>query len=92
MRVFVKAKAHAKRTSVKQTGKDRFEISVQEAPEHGKANGAMIRALAEHLGIAPSRIRLVSGARAKRKVFELRLKSERFCSFRQLSVWNAASS
>lgn len=71
MRVSVKAKAHAKRTSVKQTGKDRFEISVREAPEHGKANDAVIRALAKHLGIAQSRIRLVSGTAGKRKVFEL---------------------
>ncbi len=71
MRVFVKAKPRAKHASVKRIEENRFEIAVRAAPQDGKANDAILRALAEHLGVARSRIRLIAGASAKQKVFEI---------------------
>jgi len=40
-------------------------------PADGEANRAVIRLLAEHFGVAPSRIRIVSGATHRQKVFEI---------------------
>ena len=40
-------------------------------PADGKANAAVLRLLAEHLGVAPSRLRLVRGARSRDKLFAL---------------------
>lgn len=44
---------------------------VTAAPIKGEANRAVIRLLAEHFCIAPSRIRLLSGSTARRKRFRL---------------------
>lgn len=48
-----------------------FAVSVKAEAKEGKANEATARALAAHFGIAPSRVRLVAGARSKTKIFEI---------------------
>jgi uncharacterized protein len=46
-------------------------IRVRERAIEGAANAACIRALAERLQVAPSRIVLVRGARGRRKLFDV---------------------
>lgn len=46
-------------------------IRVRAAPEGGRATDEARRALADALGVAPSRITLRTGARARTKVFEV---------------------
>jgi uncharacterized protein len=46
-------------------------IRVRAAPEGGRATEEARRALATALGLPPSRVRLVTGARARTKVFEI---------------------
>jgi hypothetical protein len=46
-------------------------LYVRERPVDGKANDAVIRLLAEHLGVARSRLELVSGAAARVKRFRI---------------------
>lgn len=41
------------------------------APVEGSANEALLRLVAESLGLAPSRVRLVSGASNRRKLIEI---------------------
>lgn len=87
MKIIVKAKPNAKEEKVKkmsqptlgfealrqaQDKEEIYEVSVKEPPINGRANAAIARALAEHFGIAPSLVRLISGQTSKRKVFELR--------------------
>lgn len=38
-----------------------WKVKVAAAPEKGKANRALLGFLAEHLGVAKSRVRIVSG-------------------------------
>lgn len=45
-------------------------LRVTAAPTDGKANVAAARLVASALGIAPSRVRLVSGAASRTKLFE----------------------
>jgi hypothetical protein len=46
-----------------------LHLRVTAAPTDGKANAAAARLLAAALGIAPSRVRLVSGAASRSKLF-----------------------
>lgn len=71
MRIFVKAKPGAKEAYVEAQDATHIMVSVVEPAQEGKANRAIVRALAQHLGIVPSRIEIVSGAAAKRKVIEI---------------------
>lgn len=48
-----------------------LHIYVSALPLEGRANQAVAKALAEHLGVAKSRVVLVKGAKAKQKVFEI---------------------
>jgi len=48
-----------------------FIVRVKEAPIEGKANEAVIRALAENLGIASWRIKILSGSTSSNKVVEI---------------------
>ena len=46
-------------------------MSVKAPPVDGRANEAVIKALAKYLNISPSEIDLVSGHTAKMKTFEI---------------------
>ena len=52
---------------------DALKVSVTAPPEDGKANEAVLRVLAEALGIPLSSIELVSGATSRDKVVEIAL-------------------
>lgn len=72
MRLRVKVKPNARRSSARTLGENEFEVSVRAKPVEGKANAAVLKALAEHLGIAASRLRLLAGGRGRIKFFELK--------------------
>jgi uncharacterized protein YggU (UPF0235/DUF167 family) len=67
----IKAHPKSKKRQVKQTGENSYEIWVAEPPDKGRANEAVLRALAGHFGVAFSRLRLVSGASSKIKRIQL---------------------
>lgn len=83
MKIIVKAKPNSKKESVERitqatlglennkTELVEYKVSVKEPPVGGKANEAVIKALAKYFDVAPSLIRLHSGATAKRKIFEI---------------------
>lgn len=50
---------------------DTLRVRVASAPVNGKANDALMRLLAKALGLAPSRIALVSGAQSRVKTIEV---------------------
>lgn len=58
----------ASRTVVQGLYGDRLKISVNAAPEGGKANQVLVEALADWLGLARSCVRVVSGHAARDKV------------------------
>lgn len=77
MKIFVKAKTGAKEEKIEKTkspasrGGDYFLVSVKERPIKGAANKAIIKVIGKYFKIAPSRIKNVSGATSKWKIFEL---------------------
>jgi len=83
MRIIVRVKPSAKTETVERVGQPslgfeearsdmvEYKVSVKEPPVGGKANEATVKVLAKYFDVAPSLVRLVSGASAKRKVFEI---------------------
>lgn len=83
MKIIVKAKTKAKENKVERVGqpvldldkkKDDlviYKVSVKEVPVDGKANEAIIKALAEYFDVSKSNITLISGQSSKQKVFEI---------------------
>ncbi|MFA6908266.1 MAG: DUF167 domain-containing protein [Patescibacteria group bacterium] len=71
MNIFVTAKPGARLTKVVEVDSTHFRISVHAPAHEGKANTGIIDALADHLDIPKSRIRLVRGEKSKQKVFEI---------------------
>jgi len=48
-------------------GEGRYEVTVNEKPVENKANEAVLRSLADHLGIARTRLRIIRGTRSRTK-------------------------
>jgi len=70
MRIQVRVKPNSRTEEVSQEG-DSFIVKVKEPPKEGKANQAVIKLLAEHFGVAMSRVRILSGLKSKNKVVEV---------------------
>lgn len=71
MKICVRIKTGVKMPYVKAADETNYTVAVREPARDGRANAAVIRVLARHLGVAPSRIILVRGKTAKQKVFEI---------------------
>ncbi len=73
MSEFVKVKVFpvSKRERVIKKSDDNFEIYVKEKPENGKANKAVIAALAAYFNIRESHFKLIKGHRQRNKIFEI---------------------
>lgn len=71
MKIFVKAKPNANEEKIEKIDESNFSISVKEPPVQGRANAAIISALAEYFKISKSQVRLISGFSSKQKIFEI---------------------
>ncbi|MEX0700908.1 MAG: DUF167 domain-containing protein [Planctomycetales bacterium] len=65
----VQAQPRAKRNAVVGVHGGRLKVAVTQPPEKGKANDAIVEALADALGLKRSRITLHGGASSSRKTF-----------------------
>lgn len=71
MKIFVKAKPNAKEEKVEKISETHFVVSVKEPPIQGKANEAIVKALAGYFGVSSFRVRLIAGFSSKQKIFEI---------------------
>lgn len=87
MKIMVRVKTRAKEEKVERVGQDGldlkidkvgekaelplYKVSVKEAPVAGRANEAVIKALADYFEVAPGRVRLITGQTSKQKIFEI---------------------
>jgi uncharacterized protein (TIGR00251 family) len=71
MRYSVTVKPKAKEEGVVEKDDGSFFVSVKAPSREGKANARLPKVLAGYLGIASSRIRIVSGASSRRKIVEI---------------------
>jgi len=73
MKIAVKAKPGAGQEQVEKIDETHFVVAVQEPPIQGRANAAIVRALAAHFSIAPSRVRIISGHTSRQKIVDIEL-------------------
>ena len=71
MRVSVIVHPNAKRPRIEKDLLGMLHIYVHEPPLEGKANAAVIEALAEHFSVKKNAVIVLSGQKSKQKVFEI---------------------
>lgn len=69
MLVQITAKPKKKREYIEQVSPTQYIVAVKEPAEKGRANRAIIRALAEYFSVPQSQIVMVSGQTSKTKTF-----------------------
>ena len=71
MRIEIRAKPGAREEQVEKIDEVRYVVAVKEPPVAGRANAAIVRALAAYFGVSVSRVRIVSGYTFRQKVVEI---------------------
>jgi hypothetical protein len=71
MKIFVKVKPKAKEEKVIKISDTNFKLLVKEPPEKGRANRAVLKALADYFGTSQSNIKIISGSTSKLKIIEI---------------------
>lgn len=71
VRIAVHVQPKASRTEIAGTHDGCLKIRLAAPPVDGAANTALIEFIAKRLGIAKSRVRIVSGAASRRKLVEI---------------------
>lgn len=71
MKISVFVKAAAREEKVEKISETEFKVSVKAPAKEGRANWAVERVVAEHFGVSPSRVRIISGQTAKKKIIEV---------------------
>jgi len=70
VKIAVRVKPRSRVEEVSREG-DSYVVRVKEPPVEGRANRAVLRLLASHLGVPESRLRIVSGFSSRNKVIEV---------------------
>lgn len=71
MMLFVKVKPNAKEESVEKIDKVSYKVAVTASPEKGRANKAVVEALAKHFNIRRSRIVISAGHTTRNKIIRI---------------------
>ncbi|MCX6764993.1 MAG: DUF167 domain-containing protein [Candidatus Nealsonbacteria bacterium] len=71
MKIFIKAKPNSKVEKIEKMSDNVFIVWVREPAEDGKANKAIIEALAEYFKVSKSSVNIVSGHTSKTKIVEI---------------------
>jgi uncharacterized protein (TIGR00251 family) len=71
MKIFVKVKPRAREERVIKISDTNFKVQVREPPEKGRANRAVLKALADYFGTSPSNIKIILGSTSKLKIIEI---------------------
>ncbi len=71
MKIFVKVKPKAKEQKIIKISDTNFKVWVKEPPEKGRANTAVIGALAGYFNTSRANIKIISGSTSKLKIIEI---------------------
>lgn len=72
MRLSIVVTARARQPRVERIDAASLRVAVTAPAQEGRANAAVIKAVAEFLQVPPSRVRIVRGATARNKIIEVR--------------------
>jgi len=71
MKIEVHVKPNARKEGVEKTPLGIYKVSVNAPPQDGRANEAVIEALAEYFGVSKSSIVILRGQTGRRKLVEV---------------------
>ena len=71
MKINVQARPGAREELVEKIDASNFRVWVKEPPVQGKANVAIIKALAGFFGVSPSQVRIISGYTSRAKIIAI---------------------
>ena len=71
MKISITVKTNSKRPGIERMSDGSYRVSVNAPPIEGKANEAVIDALADCFSVRKSAVRIVKGLRGKKKVIEV---------------------
>lgn len=71
MKIFVQVKTGSKVDKVEQIDDENYKIWVKVPPVEGKANSALVKALASYFKVPKSNIEILSGFKSKKKIVEV---------------------
>lgn len=71
MKIFVKVKANARDERVELEGQNHFKVFVKALPVEGKANAAVISAVAKYFKVPQAEVKIISGAASRNKVIKI---------------------
>jgi uncharacterized protein (TIGR00251 family) len=71
MRLSVHVTPRARRERVERLDEGTLRVAVTAPPHEGRANAAVIEAVADYLGVAPSRVRIVRGQASRCKLVDV---------------------
>ncbi|MDD4908745.1 MAG: DUF167 domain-containing protein [Candidatus Omnitrophica bacterium] len=71
MRISITVKANSKENSVQKSRDNEFTVRVKARAKEGKANDAVIGVLSAHFGVAKSRVDIIRGHTAKKKIVDI---------------------
>lgn len=71
MIVNVKVKPKAKLNLVKKEAEDLFHVYTTTSPEHGRANKAVLEALADYFKVNKNKVSILMGAKSRHKVIKI---------------------
>jgi len=72
MKIFVNVKAGSKVEKVEKIDGRNYKLWVKAPAKEGKANQAVVKALAKYFGVAKSNIEIISGIKSKKKLVEIK--------------------
>ncbi len=71
MRLSVVVTPRAARERVERIDATTLRVAVTAPPHEGRANAAVVKAVAAFLDVAPSRVRIIRGEASRRKIIEV---------------------
>jgi len=71
MKIFVKVKPKAREEKVIKISDTNLKVWVKEPSEKGRANRAIMKALAEYFSVSQSNVKIISGSTSNLKIIEI---------------------
>jgi hypothetical protein len=78
MKIFIQVKTNKKENKVEKIDENNYQVFVKAPAKEGKANAAVIKILAQHFGVAKSKITIKSGLKSKQKIIQIKKESPTF--------------
>lgn len=74
MKISIQIKPGSKKEGIEILSETEWVVRVKEPAVEGKANAAMIEAIAEKLNLPKSKVKLLHGLKSKKKIVEIQTK------------------